>query len=275
MTEGLQSAKRGEWPHHSCVRYNVSNGIATIFLDRPNKLNAFNADLISGLAKSIAQFDADTNAHVAVIAGNGRAFSAGADVSEESSLDSEQRSHLRDPMAPGTPFGDLLFKSDSWKPVIASVHGYALGMALGLVLQCDLIVADAGTQFQVTETSRGLGGYRHWALLSYRGVGALGDEVCLTGRFFSAEELHAAGALTRLTAVGESRKVALELAAEIAAQPPLSVRETVRIQRWHLRRRVDEVAFQTEAVRLHLTEDFSEATRAFQEKRAPGPFKGR
>ena len=139
----------------------------------------------------------------------------------------------------------------------------------------DLIVAEAGTRFQVTEASRGLGGYRHWALLSYRGAGAFGDEVCLTGRFFTAEECYAAGILARLAPTGEGRQVALDIARQIAALPPLGVRETIRVQRWHLRRFIDEVAFQTEPLKLHMTEDFKEATRAFAEKRRPAPFKGR
>jgi enoyl-CoA hydratase/carnithine racemase len=55
-----------------------------------------------------------------------------------------------------------------WKPVIAAPHGYAMGLALDIVLECDLIVAAAGTKFRVTETSRGLGGAKYWALLDFK-----------------------------------------------------------------------------------------------------------
>jgi enoyl-CoA hydratase/carnithine racemase len=257
------------------VLYDCSERVAAITLNRPAKLNAFNDEMVAQLARCLLRFDRDADAEVAILAGNGRAFSAGVDVGQEHSLSDEELRRLRDPMAPGTPFGDLLLRSESWKPVIAAVQGYALGMALGLVLKCDLIVAEAGTRFQVTETARGLGGYRHWALLSWRGAGALGDEVCLTGRFFSAEECHAAGILAHLATTGESRTVAREIARQIAEHPPLSIRETVRVQRWHLARFIDEVAFQTEPIRLHLTEDFREATQAFAEKRKPNRFNGR
>jgi len=81
----------------------------------------------------------------------------------------------------------------NWKPVIAAPHGYAMGLALGIVFECDLIVAAAGTKFQVTETSRGLGGSKYWALLNFRGGAAFADEVALTGRFFAAEKAFAAG----------------------------------------------------------------------------------
>jgi enoyl-CoA hydratase/carnithine racemase len=179
-------------------------------------------------------------------------------------------------MGLGTPLAELTTKVVNWKPVVAAVHGYALGMALGLVLECDLIVAEEGTQFQVTETARGLGGYRHWARLRARGAAAaFADEVCLTGRMFSAEEALTAGVLARLAPKGNGLEAALELAAAIARNPPLSVRETVRIRRWHVNELVRAVSFQTAPVRLELTEDFAEAVKAFAEKRPPGPFKAR
>jgi len=257
------------------VRYELSQGVASITLDRPDKLNAFNARMIADLSRCFELFERDETAHVAILSGTGRAFSAGVDYREEHELSEEEMRRLRDPMAPGTLFGDLLTRSGTCKPVIAAVHGYALGMALGLMLKCDLIVAEAGTRFQVSEVSRGLGGFRHWALLAYRNAGALAAEVSLNGRYFTAEECHAAGLLTRLVAEGKARDTALELGRELAGLPPLGVRETVRVQRWHLARFIDEVAFQTEPLKLHLTEDFKDATRAFAEKRNPGPYKGR
>jgi enoyl-CoA hydratase/carnithine racemase len=274
-TDNAQQPAITGGPQGELVRYETSGQVANIVLNRPEKLNAFNDAMTAQLAGCLARFERDPKAAVAVLSGNGRAFSAGVDVSQEHGRGEDEMRRLRDPMSPGTPFGDLLLRSESWKPVIASVHGYALGMALGLVLKCDLIVAEAGTRFQVTETSRGLGGYRHWALLSYRRAGALGDEVCLTGRFFTAEECQAAGLLARLAPAGKGLETAMELACQIAEHPPLSIGETVRVQRWHLRHFIEEVAFQTEALNLHLTEDFKEATRAFGEKRKPGPFKGR
>jgi len=98
----------------------------------------------------------------------------------------------------GAHSGDLLTRSVNWKPVIAAPHGYAMGLALGIVLECDLIVAAAGTKFQVTETPRGLGGAKYWALLNFRGAAAFATEVTLTGRFFTAEEAFAAGIINRV-----------------------------------------------------------------------------
>jgi enoyl-CoA hydratase/carnithine racemase len=92
----------------------------------------------------------------------------------------------------------------------------------------------------VTETSRGLGGAKYWALLNFRGAAAFATEVTLT-----------------------------------AKNPPLSVRATVRSRRWYMDQLEREVTMQTASSKLYLTEDFQEAARAFAEKRQPGPFKGR
>jgi enoyl-CoA hydratase/carnithine racemase len=157
----------------------------------------------------------------------------------------------------------LLTRSVNWKPVIAAPHGYAMGLALGIVLECDLIVAAAGTKFQVTETSRGLGGAKYWALLNFRGAAAFATEVTLTGRFFTAEEALAAGIINRVAPEGRHLEVAYELAAEVAKNPPLSVRATVRSRRWYMDQLEREVAMQT------ASEDFQEAARAFAENASP------
>jgi enoyl-CoA hydratase/carnithine racemase len=262
-------------PDSQLVEYHCADRIATIALNRPDKLNAMSDGLVAQLARCMQRFDQDTDADVAVICGNGRAFSAGADVRQGQMKSREELARAGDPMGLGSPLSDLLTRSTHWKPVVCAVHGYALGMALGLVLQCDLIVAEAETRFQVTETSRGLGGYRHWALFQARQAGAFGDEVSLTGRLFTAEEAFAAGVITRLAPKGEALAAARELALALAKNPPLSVRETVRVRRWYMSRFVQEVAFQTQHLRLELTEDFAEAVKAFAEKRAGGPFKAR
>lgn len=257
------------------VRYEVADRIALIEINRPARHNAISRAVTAELEQCFAAFDEDGEADVAILVGAGPSFSSGADVKESQMASREELERSRDPMGLAHPFAELLHRCRNWKPVIAAVHGNVLGMALGLVLDSDLIVAEEGARLQVTETPRGLGGYRHWALMKARGASMFADEVCLTGRPFSAEEAHAAGLVTRLAPKGELRPTALSLAREIAANPPLSVRDTVRIRRWHVNRLTREIAFQAEPSRLHLTEDFAEAVRAFAEKRKPGPFKAR
>jgi len=128
---------------------------------------------------------------------------------------------------------------------------------------------------QVTETSRGLASSRYWALLAFRGGGNFATEAALTGRFFSAEEALAAGVIDRVAPPGEHLEQAYALARQIAANPPLSVRATVRTRRWYMDQAEREAYLQTTPLKLHLTEDFKESARAFAEKRPAGPFKGR
>jgi len=259
----------------SLVEYARKDQVATLTLNRPEKLNAFSDDLVRHLADALRRFDLDAEAQVAVICGRGRAFSSGADVHQRQLRKREEFEQHGGPQGWGANSSDLLTRSVNWKPVIAAPHGYAMGLALGIVLECDLIVAAENTKFQVTETSRGLGGAKYWALLNFRGAAAFATEVALTGRFFTAEEAFAAGVINRIAPEGRHLEVAYQLAAEVASNPPLSVRATVRTRRWYMDQLEREVTMQTAPLKLYLTEDFGEAARAFAEKRRPGPFKGR
>lgn len=257
------------------VEYACADRIATLTLNRPDRLNAFNDNLVRSLAEALRRFDLDPEAAVAIICGAGRAFSSGADVHQRQLRRREEFLQHGGPQGWGANSADLLTRSVNWKPVIAAPHGYAMGLALGIVLECDLIVAAAGTKFQVTETPRGLGGAKYWALMNFRGAAAFAAEVALTGRFFTAEEALTAGVVNRVAPESRHLETARELAAEIAANPPLSVRATVRTRRWYMDQIGREVAMQTAPLKLYLTEDFHEAARAFAEKRRPGPYKGR
>ena len=257
------------------VEYACAERIATITLNRPDKLNAVSDEVVQQLGEALRRFDLDPEAEIAILNGRGRAFSSGADVHQRQLRSRDEFERLGGPQGWGTNSADLLTRAVNWKPVIAAVHGYVLGLALGLTLECDLIVAAEGTRFQLTETSRGLGASRYWALFHFRGAGAFGDEVALTGRFFTAEEAFAAGLVNRLAAPDKHLDAARELAAAVVKNPPLSVRTTVRTRRWYLERATREAQFLAAPYKLYLTEDFAEAARAFAEKRPPRPFEGR
>ncbi len=179
------------------VEYSCADKIATITLNRPDKLNAVSDEVVRQLDEALHRFDLDPEAEVAILNGKGRAFSSGADVRQRQLRSREEFQKLGGPQGRGSNSADLLTRAVNWKPVIAAVHGYVLGLALGLTLECDLIVAEAGTRFQLTETSRGLGASRYWALFHYRNAAAFGEEIALTGRFFTAEEGLAAGIFNR------------------------------------------------------------------------------
>jgi enoyl-CoA hydratase/carnithine racemase len=257
------------------VTYERDGEVATITLNRPDKLNAFSDELVGALGEELHRFDMDDEAHVAILCGNGRAFSSGADVKQRQLRSREEFLRLGGPQGRGTHSSDLLTKAVNWKPVIAAPHGYVLGLSVGIVLECDLVVAEEGTRFQVTETGRGLGASKYWALMHFRGGAAFTMEAALTGRFFTAEEAFKANLINRVAPKGKYLDVARELAAEVAKNPPLSVRSTVRLRRWYMDRMSREVMHMAAPERLYLTEDFQEAARAFTEKRKPAKFKGR
>jgi enoyl-CoA hydratase/carnithine racemase len=257
------------------VTYERDGEVATITLNRPDKLNAFSDELVGALSDELHRFDMDDEAHVAILCGNGRAFSSGADVKQRQLRSREEFLRLGGPQGRGTHSSDLLTKAVNWKPVIAAPHGYVLGLSVGIVLECDLVVAEEGTRFQVTETGRGLGAGKYWALMHFRGGAAFTMEAALTGRFFTAEEAFKANLINRVAPKGKYLDVARELAAEVAKNPPLSVRSTVRLRRWYMDRMSREVMHMAAPERLYLTEDFQEAARAFTEKRKPAKFKGR
>jgi enoyl-CoA hydratase/carnithine racemase len=257
------------------VQYARDGNIVTISLNRPQKLNAVSDDVVMALTQALRRFDAENEAHVAIVRGNGRAFSTGADVQQRQLRSREEFERLGGPQGHGANSADLLTQAVNWKPVIAAVHGYVMGLSVGIALECDLVVAEAGTKFQITETSRGLGAARYWGLLQFRGAAAFGLEVALTGRFFTAEEALAAGLINRVAPEGKLMAVAKELAEAVGRNPPLSVRATVRSRRWYMAQVARETTFHQAPLKLYLTEDFQEAARAFAEKRKPQPFKGR
>ena len=257
------------------VDYERNGQVVTLTLNRPDKLNAFSDELVGVLGEALHRFDRDEEASIAILHGNGRAFSSGADVRQRQLRSREEFMRLGGPQGRGTHSADLLTKAVNWKPVIAAPHGYVLGLAVGLVLECDLIVAEEGTRFQVTETSRGLGAGKYWGLMHFRGGGAFTMEAALTGRFFTAEEAFTANLINRVAPKGRHLEMANELAQEVVKNPPLSVRSTVRLRRWYMDRMSREIMHMGAPERLYLTEDFHEAARAFVEKRKPARFKGR
>lgn len=257
------------------VLYEREGAVATLTLNRPAKLNAFNDAAVEGLMAALRRFDADPEAHVAILHGSGRAFSTGADVHQRQLRPREEFERLGGPQGHGAHAGDLLTGAVNWKPVVAAVHGYVMGLAVGIALDCDILVAEAGTRFQITETSRGLGGSVYWGLMRLKGAGAFGDEVALTGRWFTAEEAGAAGVVNRVAPTDGRLASAREYADMLAANPPLSVRSTVRARRLEIARVRSGLGALAAPEKLYLTEDFREAALAFAERRKPDPFRGR
>ena len=257
------------------VTYRREGRIAHLVLSRPEKLNAFNDAQVVALDEALHQFDTDEDAWVAIISGEGRAFSSGADVKERQLRNLDEMRKLGSPEGRGAEGHGLLFKTVNWKPVLTAVHGYALGMALGLVLASDMAIATENTQMQVTETPRGLWGSMYWARLQFRGCGIFADDVVFTGRYFTGEEAARAGAITAAVPEGQHVEKAVEYAEKILRNPPLAVRAAIRTRRYYMQKYEFEQPLLREGLPLHLSEDFRESATAFAEKRPPKAYTGR
>jgi enoyl-CoA hydratase/carnithine racemase len=261
---------------YETIVYEKKDRIAHITLNRPGILNAYNDTMGDELLQAHRDFDQDDTLHVLIISGAGRAFCSGADVKQRQLRPLEEMKRIGGPAGGIKPAGGLLGigQTVNWKPIIAAVHGYALGIGFALAMACDLIVAAAGSKFQIREVQRGIAGAQHWATTWFWGGGRFATEIALTGRYFSAEEAGQFGIVNRVVPPDQLLAEAERLAAEIMANPPLSVRANVRVSRWFARRMEEECLYYTGGLGLHLTEDFRESAQAFVEKR-PAVFKGR
>lgn len=204
------------------VHYARQGHLATITLDRPAKLNAIDAPLQAALAAAWQRFEADDDAWVAILTGNGRAFCAGAD-----------RSWFERIAAGEDGMGEFLAgvgRDPYWsgqltKPTVVAVEGYALGAGLDLVLRADLRVAAGNARFQLPEVDLG-SVIVLWDNLPY----ALTAEL-LAGFPLEAPRAHAAGMLNRLAPPGGALAEAQALAAELLAKPRAALRAALGLLR--------------------------------------------
>jgi enoyl-CoA hydratase/carnithine racemase len=255
------------------VTYRVEDRIAYIALNRPEVLNAADDAMETALIDAFDRYDRDDSAWVAILHGNGRAFTAGADVKARFAEPSERETRIHK-LVRGRPAEGWLGRTANWKPIIAAVHGYALGLGLALAIECDLVVASEDATFGITETARGLSGAQVWARLQAFMPSKLAVEMMLIGDRVSAQELYRLGAVNRLVAPGRHLEEAIALAERLLKTPPLAVRSAVRVSRWAWLRTAAEADYYVQSLRLHQSEDFQESTQAFMEKREP-QYKGR
>jgi enoyl-CoA hydratase/carnithine racemase len=260
-------------PKFETVLYETRGPICSIVLNRPEKLNAASDQLVEDVNDALFEFDADQELQVAILSGAGRAFCSGADVQQRQLRTREELRRLGGPAGRRSRENGLA-DTVNWKPVIAAVHGYALGLGYLLSQSCDLVVAAEGTKFQIREVQRGLGGAQHWVATWFWTGSRFANEIALTGRMFSAEEAFQHGMINRVVPPADLMSTAEDLARQILENPPLAVRANVRMMRWFVNEMQRESRLYTQGRALHLTEDFQESARAFVEKRKPA-FKGR
>lgn len=239
--------------------------VAVVTLNRPAVRNAVNEELAQAVEALVERVESDDSIWVAILSSsNDRVFCAGADLGEIS----------RGKMGMNTPRGGFAGFIDfpRRKPWIAAVRGLALGGGLELCLACDMVVASSDAQFGLPEVKRslmaGAGGVHRLPRAIPRHVAL---EMIATGQPIDADRAAAFGLANRVVPAAEVLDSALSLAADIAANAPIAVRESLAIAR----RAPDESDLtlrerMTLAYRcLGATQDFSEGPRAFIEKRTP------
>lgn len=202
-------------------------GVLTLTLNRPDKRNALNAELLDRLHQSVERADLDADVRVLVLRGAGKDFCAGADLDELlASVDRSEAENEAAALRLGTLFERL---RELPKPVIGMVHGRALAGGAGLATACDLIVAAADAQLGYPEIQRGFAPAMVTALLR-RIVGEkVALDLVLTGRVLRADEAERVGLISRVVPAAELEPATLALAADLAGASATALAFTKRL----------------------------------------------
>ncbi|WP_220818039.1 enoyl-CoA hydratase/isomerase family protein [Amycolatopsis echigonensis] len=247
-------------------------GVVELMLNRPERLNALDPDLLGRLGRVLDTVAGDSEVRAVLLTGAGRSFCAGFD------LDA-----LGETWSAGLP--ELLSAQEGWAgicrrlvdlpvPVIAVVTGPAVGAGMSLALAADMRVVTAGASFAAAFVRVGLAGADlglSWTLPRTVGMG-VAAEIMLTGRHVGGEEAQRIGLANRLCAEDAAVPTALELAAAVAANSPFGVRLTKQV----LHAGVDAPSFAAATeienrnqILASRTEDMAEAYQALRERRKP------
>lgn len=246
--------------------------IAILTVSRPEALNALNMAVLDELELTARAIGQDRTIRALVVTGAGKAFVAGADISEMSGLDEAGAMDLaRRGQRAITAIEELEI------PVIAAINGYALGGGCELALACDIRLAGERAKMGQPETGLGItpgfGGTQR--LPRVIGV-SRALEMIYTGRVIDAQEALRMGLVNRVCSQDELMDCAVKLAEQIAANAPLAVRSAkLAARRFTHAALADDLAFEAEVfAKCFNTEDQKMAMRAFVDKRKHDGFKG-
>jgi enoyl-CoA hydratase len=255
------------------LTYAVADRVATITVNRPDKLNALNDATMEELARAIEQARGDAAVGGVVLTGAGRAFVAGADIGELRAKSATEAYRL-------ARRGQEVFRrfETSPKPVIAAVNGFALGGGCELAMACHLRIAAEAAKFGQPEVKLGVvpgyGGTQRLTRLVGRGRAL---QLLLTGEMIDAAEAYRLGLVNQVVPTGEQAvEAARAMLHQMLANGPLALAQCIEV----VNRGADialEEALALEAAAFGLlcgTEDMREGTSAFIEKRGPA-FQGR
>lgn len=239
--------------------------VLLVTMNRPEVLNAINSELAGELIDAAAAADKDADVRALVLTGSGKAFAAGADIKEM-----QQRGFPE--MYSLDWFSEWKKFTDTRKPIIAAVAGYALGGGCELAMMCDMIVAADNAKFGQPEiklgVTPGMGGSQRLTRIIGK---AKAMDMCLTGRMMDAAEAERAGLVSRIVPTANLVDEALKMGAEIAAMSLPSVLMTKEaINRSYEVTLAEGLRFERRVFHsLFATRDQKEGMSAFVEKRPP------
>jgi enoyl-CoA hydratase len=255
------------------ILFDTANGITTITINRPNKLNALNKETIEELHDVFKRANKDKNTKVIILTGSGeKAFVAGADISEFANFDVEEGSRLA---AEGQ---DMLFNfvENMSTPVIAAVNGFALGGGLELAMSCHFRVASDNAKLGLPEVSLGVipgyGGTQRLPQLVGKGCAM---EMIMTAGMIDANTALNYGLVNHVTTQDELLSLCEKIAEKITRNSSVAIKGAIKAINANFKDGVNGYKVEIKQFgKCFGTEDFKEGTTAFLQKRK-ADFPGR
>ena len=255
------------------IVYEKSEGIATITLNRPEALNAFNKEVVSEVLQALEDIRSDESVRVVILTGAGeKAFSAGADIKAMIGMNASKAREL-------SLMGEKLCLAleNLEKPVIAALNGYALGGGLEVAMSCDLRIASENSRMGQTEINIGLipgwGGTQRLTRLVGR---TKAKEMVFTGKMIDAKTAEQLGIVNMVVPADKFREAVRQFALELASKAPVAIKVAKALIDKGAEIGLDSaLALEREGFGVVAsTEDLQEGVNAFTEKRKP-VFKGK
>ncbi|WP_317928426.1 enoyl-CoA hydratase-related protein [Halioxenophilus sp. WMMB6] len=247
------------------IQFETKDHIALITLDKAERRNAVDGKMTRELRSALNRFESDPKLRVAILSGNGPLFCAGMDLAAFAS--GEAQDILR---GEGRFAGFVAAKRV--KPVIAAVHGAALAGGLELMLACDLVIAAEGTIFGLPEVRRGIiagagGAFR----LTKRLPAVIANQMLLTGEPIGSDIALAHGLVNSVVPKEQLMTTALDMAAKIAGNAPISVKVSRAIAKYSCDGDENDCWMMNDKFwpEIENSEDAKEGAMAFVEKRTP------